>query len=185
MPRLTTHSIETAPEAAKPRLEQAQRANGFLPNLLGVLANAPAALEMYQEVGKINAKTSLSPAEIEVVQITAAVENGCDFCVAGHSKIAAKKLHMPDATINALREHGRLEDAREAALATFTLALMRQKGKVSDEELQNFLAAGYSEQQVLEVTLGIALATLCNYANNIAQSDINPELAAFAPGARL
>ena len=183
MTRLTVHTTESAPEAAQPRLEQAQKANGFLPNLLGVLANAPAALQTYQEVGKINASTSLSPAEIEVVQITAAVENGCDFCVAGHTKIASKKLRLPDETINALRQHGKLDDPREAALATFTLALMRNKGKVSDAELQAFLDAGYSEQQVLEVTLGIALATLCNYANNIAQTDINPELAAFAPKA--
>ncbi len=48
MARLTVHSVESAPEAAKARVETALKNNGFLPNLIGVLANAPAALAMYQ-----------------------------------------------------------------------------------------------------------------------------------------
>ena len=55
MARLTVHTVETAPEAAKPRVEAALKNNGFIPNLIGVLANAPEALAFYQEVGKLNA----------------------------------------------------------------------------------------------------------------------------------
>lgn len=75
MARLTVHNVESAPEAAKARVETALKNNGFLPNLIGVLANAPAALAMYQEVGALNAATSLTAGEREVVQITAAVLN--------------------------------------------------------------------------------------------------------------
>ena len=60
MARLTVHSVATAPEAAKARVEAAEKNNGFLPNLIGVLANSPQALEMYQEVGKINSRTTAS-----------------------------------------------------------------------------------------------------------------------------
>ena len=65
MARLTIHSVETAPEKAKPRVEAALKANGFLPNLIGVLANSPEALAFYQEVGKLNGETSLTPGERE------------------------------------------------------------------------------------------------------------------------
>ena len=41
------------------------------------------------------------------------------------------------------------------------------------------MAAGYAEQQVLEVILGVALATLCNFANTLAGTELNPELAAY------
>lgn len=88
MARLTIHSVQSAPDASRTRVENALKTNGFLPNLIGVLANAPAALETYQEVGKINNGTSLSSAEREVVQITAAKLNGCAFCLAGHSKVS-------------------------------------------------------------------------------------------------
>ncbi len=182
MARLTVNTLETAPEKAKERMEMVQKANGFIPNLIGVLANSPQALEMYQEVGKINRRSSLTPEEIEVVQITAAAHNGCDFCVAGHTKIGTLKLKMPENVLNALRTRTAIEDnAKYQALAQFTMQLIDKRGKVSDEELSAIKAAGYSEQNILDVVLGVALATLCNYANNVAQNDINPELQAFAP----
>lgn len=182
MARLTVNTLETAPEKAKERMEMVQKANGFIPNLIGVLANSPQALEMYQEVGKINSKSSLTPEEIEVVQITAAAHNGCDFCVAGHTKIGTLKLKMPENVLNALRARTTIEDnAKYQALAQFTMQLIDKRGKVSDEELAAIKAAGYSEQNILDVVLGVALATLCNYANNVAQNDINPELQAYAP----
>ncbi len=182
MARLTVNTLETAPEQAKERMEMVQKANGFIPNLIGVLANSPQALEMYQEVGKINSRSSLTPEEIEVVQITAAAHNGCDFCVAGHTKIGTLKLKMPENVLNALRARTTIEDnAKYQALAQFTMQLIDKRGKVSDEELAAIKAAGYSEQNILDVVLGVALATLCNYANNVAQNDINPELQAYAP----
>lgn len=180
MSRLTIHTVDTAPEAARERVEAAQKANGFLPNLIGVLANAPAALETYQVVGGINGRTSLSPAEREVVQITAATLNDCGFCVAGHTKLALKKLQMPEAVVEALRNVDAIDDPRLNALARFTVAVIEKKGQVSDEELDAFRAAGYADQQALEVVLGVSLATLCNYANSLAQTPINPELQAFA-----
>ena len=95
MARLTVHTVETAPEAAKPRVEAALKNNGFIPNLIGVLANAPEALAFYQEVGKLNAANSLTPGEIEVIQIIAARTNECGFCVAGHTKLATLKNSCP------------------------------------------------------------------------------------------
>ncbi len=180
MSRLTIQTADTAPAEAKERLLAAQKNNGFLPNLIGVLANAPTALETYQVVGAINARGSLSAVEREVVQITAATLNGCGFCVAGHTALARKKLAMPEQAIEALRTTQALDDPKLNALAQFTLAVMAQKGQVSDEELNDFLAAGYSQANALDVVLGVSLATLCNYANNLAKTPINPELQAFA-----
>jgi uncharacterized peroxidase-related enzyme len=180
MTRLAVLNVETAPSEARERLAAAQRANGYLPNLIGVLAHAPAALETYQVVGAINARTGLSAAEREVVQITAAARNGCGFCVAGHTAIARRKLGMPEDLIQALRGTQALSDPKLNALALFTLAVMEQKGAVSDEELQAFLAAGYTQANALEVVLGVSLATLCNYANNLARTPINPQLQPFA-----
>ncbi|WP_410471735.1 carboxymuconolactone decarboxylase family protein [Faucicola mancuniensis] len=181
MARLTVNTVETAPEKAKERIEAVQKANGFIPNLIGVLANSPQALEMYQEVGKMNSRNSLTPEEIEVVQITAAAHNGCDFCVAGHTKVGTK-LKMPENVLNALRKRTNIDDnAKYQAVAQFTMQLIDNRGKVSDEQLQAVKDAGYSDTNILDIVMGVALATLCNYANNVAQNDINPELQPFAP----
>ncbi len=182
MTRLTLHTLESAPEKAQQRVKNVLDNTGFIPNLIGVLANAPAALEMYQEVGKINAQTSLSSAEIEVIQITAAKVNECAFCVAGHTKIAVAKKLFSDKVLTAIRALTPFpeEESKLDALARYTIAIMLNKGAVSDEDLKAFFAAGYREQQAVEVVLGVALATLCNYTNNLAKNGINKELLPFA-----
>ena len=112
MTRLPLHTAQTAPEGSRTFVEKAQAANGFLPNLIGVLANAPEALETYLTVGQINAKGALSLAEREVVQITAARIHGCDFCVAGHTKVALKQAKLADAQVIALQNGEDTGDAK-------------------------------------------------------------------------
>jgi uncharacterized peroxidase-related enzyme len=176
MSRIALVTAATAPEEAKSRLVAAETANGFLPNLLGVLGNAPAALEAYLTLGAINAKAGLSLAERETVQITAAATHGCGFCVAGHTAIALKKADLPAAEVDALRDIEPLSDPRLAAVQAFTLAVIRARGAVSDEELQAFKAAGFTDANALEVILGVGLATICNFANNLGQPALNPQL---------
>lgn len=179
MSRITVQRIESAPEASRPYLEKAQAKNGFVPNLLGVLANAPTAIETYLTVSEINSRSSFTLAEREVVQITAATNHGCTFCVAGHTAIAYKQGKLPTDLVEGLREQTLLPDAKLEALAAFTRAIIRSRGVVSDAELAAFKAAGYGEQQVIEVILGVALATLCNFSNSLAGTELNPELAAY------
>ena len=65
-------------------------------------------------------------------------------------------------------------------LAKFTIAVINTKGRVGDEALADFLEAGYTHENALDVVLGVSLATLCNYANNLANTPINPELQPYA-----
>ena len=181
MSQFPIHTIETAPEAAKEALKAVQNVNGFIPNLIGVLANAPTALETYRTVGGINGRNSLTAVEREVVQITAAVVNGCGFCVAGHTKIALKLLKLEEALVNQIRSTARIQqDAKLDALARFTLTVILQKAKLTQAQQQAFYDAGHTKENALDVVLGVSLATLCNYANNLADTPINPELQPFA-----
>lgn len=180
MSKFQIHTIETAPEVAQEALKAVQQANGFIPNLIGVLANAPTALETYRTVGGINGRNSLTPLEREVVQITAAVVNGCGFCVAGHTKISLKALNAPKEIVDQIRATARISDSKLDTLARFTLTVMLQKAKLTEAQLNEFFAAGYNQQNAIDVILGVSLATLCNYVNNIAKTPINPELQDFA-----
>lgn len=179
MSRLPLRTIEDAPAEAQPRLEAAQKNNGFLPNLVRLLANAPVALETYQTVGEINGRASLTLAEREAVQITAATTHGCGFCVAGHTAVATKKARLDEGVIAALRDRTQVPDARLDAVARFTQAVIAARGAVSDAELAAFRQAGFDDQAALEVVLGVSLATLCNFANNLGQPELNPQLAAY------
>ncbi|HFR3977840.1 TPA: carboxymuconolactone decarboxylase family protein [Streptococcus suis] len=176
------HTLDTVRPDLRENLETVKKNNGgYIPNLIGLLANSPTALETYQTVGGINRRNSLTPTEREVVQITAAVANGCGFCVAGHTAISIKQIKMPDEILQALRQGTPIEaDAKLDTLARFTLAVIHEKGKVGDQLLQEFFQAGYTAENALDVVLGVSLATLCNYANNLINTPINPELQAYA-----
>jgi uncharacterized peroxidase-related enzyme len=176
MPTLPLHTIESAPQEAKDLLTAAEKANGYLPNLLRVLANAPVALETYLTVSRINARSSLTLSEREVVQITAAATHGCGFCVAGHTAIAYKQARLDEATVESLRSLGHVPNERLEAVARFTKAVISQRGRVDGAELEAFKAAGFTDQAALEVVLGVSLATLCNFANNLGGAPLNPEL---------
>jgi len=176
MSRLPLQSIESAPEAAKEALAAAAKTNGYLPNLLALLANAPVALETYLTVSGINARSSLSLPEREAVQITAASIHGCGFCVAGHTAIAYKKAGLDEATVEALRSGRSPSDSRLNAVAAFTKAVIATRGAVGDDALAAFKSAGFDDQAALEVVLGVSLATLCNFANNLGQPPLNPQL---------
>ena len=56
------HTTETAPEASAPIVEAIHKNMGFVPNLIGVLADAPAAVEAYAAVMDIFERSSLSNA---------------------------------------------------------------------------------------------------------------------------
>jgi AhpD family alkylhydroperoxidase len=179
MPRLPLRTISDAPDETKGALTAAEKTNGFLLNLLRILANAPVALETYLTVSAINARSSLTLAEREAVQITAAAVYGCGFCVAGHTAIAAKKVQMEPSVIAALRSRTTVDAPRINAVAQCTEAVISSRGAVSDDALATFKQAVFNEPAALEVVLGVSLATLCNFANNLGQPPLNEQLARY------
>lgn len=182
MTRLTLHTADSAPSDSRPLVERAIAANGYLPNLIGVLANAPAALETYLTVLGLNAKAGLTLAEREVVQITAARIHGCEFCVAGHTAIALKKAGLPATAVVALQFGAPTGAPRLDAVRAFAEAVIASRGAVDDAALAAFRDAGFDDAGALEVVLGVSLATLCNFANSLAQSPVNPQLEPYRPG---
>lgn len=179
MSHFPIHDVESAPEAAKPLLKGAQERMGFLPNLYRHMAEAPASLEGYLTLSEIYGKSSLSEAEQQIVLLAASAENNCDFCVAAHSDMAKNAGLSEEIVTETAHGHAYdIPDERLRALATFTRAVVAERGHPTEEQLEVFMASGYGHQQVLEVILGVTLKTLSNYTNHIAQTDLNEELKA-------
>ncbi|MBI3994211.1 MAG: carboxymuconolactone decarboxylase family protein [Candidatus Lambdaproteobacteria bacterium] len=176
MSHFPLHTLETAPAGAQPILNGVKAKMGFVPNLLAKLAEAPVALEAYTTLSGIFDKASLAPGERQLVLLTSAVENACEFCVAAHSA-GAKRVKVNPQVVSALREGKTVPDARLKALTDFTRAVVQERGWVGEQKVEGFLAAGFTPQQVLEVLVGVTLKTLSNYANHIVDTPLNAELA--------
>ncbi len=166
MSQLPIHTVETAPPEARQALTKASAAFGFLPNLLGKLANAPAALEAYLAVSAAFNRTSLNPLERQVVLLTASFVNQCPYCVAAHSMLAGA-AGGDRATVDALRAGRTIADERLEALRRYTEHLVERRGQADPHETQRFLDAGFDKAQIYEVITGITQKTLSNYSDHV------------------
>lgn len=173
------HTLDTAPEAAKETLAGAKKAHGFLPNLLAVMAEAPALLKAYRTLAGLFDETSLSPSERQVVLLAVSYQNGCEYCVAAHSVIAGMQK-VPEHVVQAIRAGWPIADRKLEALRRFTTALVTSRGRPSHADTAVFLSAGYTKSQILEVVLGVGMKTLSNYTNHIAETPLDQAFAKAA-----
>lgn len=180
MSHFKIHSIQTAPAIAQPLLEGSLKKYGFIPNLHGGLAEAPAALKAYIELTALFDQTSLSPTERQVVLLIASAENHCTYCVAAHSMIAKHMVKADPAIVDAIRNLQPMPDSKLDALASFTRIVVKNRGFVGGKALDDFIAAGYSRVQVLEVVLGVTFKTLSNYSNHIIETPLDAAFQAEA-----
>jgi len=165
-------TIESAPEQARPLLEKAKTNYGFVPNLLGVMAHAPATLEAYMTLSGLFDQTSLSPTERQVVLLAISAENQCTYCVAAHTVIAQIQNVDADA-VEAIRNGEPIPDAKLEALRRFAVEVVTTRGWPTDEARQAFHDAGYTDAQRLEVNLGVGMKTLSNYTNHAADTPLD------------
>ncbi|WP_321342591.1 carboxymuconolactone decarboxylase family protein [Breoghania sp.] len=185
MTEFTTHTLESAPEASRPFLEDSLKSFGRVPGMHAVMAEAPALLEGYKVLHKLFAQdTSFDKDELTVVWQAINVEHECHYCVPAHTGIA-KMMKVDDAISEALRNETPLPNARLEALRTFTLQVVRQRGDVTDAQAQTFLDAGFTKRQILEVILGVSQKVMSNYTNHLAETPVDKPMQAFAWEKRL
>lgn len=179
MSNFETHTTETAPLASKPALEGAKKAFGFVPNLLGTMATAPALLDGYLALAGIFEKTNLSETERQIILMTNNRLNGCAYCMAAHTTIS-QMAKVPADVIEALRNDTPIADPKLEALRRFAAVINETRGWPTNADVNRFLSAGYTVQTVLEVIVGASLKVMSNYTNHIAATELD---AAFAPNA--
>lgn len=159
---------------ARERLEEAKTRLGFIPNMYGAMANSPGLLDTYVHgYNLFRSQSGFTPAEQEVVFLAISRENGCTYCVAAHSFIADKMSGVPAAVTDAIRDGKPIPDAKLAKLHDFARLMVQRRGLPRVEDVNEFLAAGYSEKQVLEIVLALAVKTLSNYANHMFHTPVD------------
>ncbi len=179
MLKLDTLNKETATGNAQEILGAVEGKYGFVPNLLATFAHSPAVLEAYTGLQGALDKTRLTPVEQQAVLIAISVENGCEYCVPAHSTVAGM-VGVEAGILAELRAGAKVSDPKLDALVTFVRAVVRAQGRVSQDTVDAFFAAGYDKTHVLEVITGVALKTISNYTNHIFDVDLDAAFSANA-----
>lgn len=175
---LPAKTIETAEPKGKALLETAKATLGFIPNMYANMVNSPGLLEAYLTgYASFRNDSGFTAPEQEVVFLTISRENGCEYCVSAHSFLADMKSGLAPEVTDAIRNGTPIADAKLAALAEFTKAVSGTRGLPSRAATETFLAAGYSERQILEIVLALAVKTISNYSNHLFHTPLDPVFA--------
>ncbi|MCE6998284.1 carboxymuconolactone decarboxylase family protein [Saccharothrix sp. S26] len=163
------HTLDTAPAASRPLMESTVAHLGHLPTAVALLAESPEMLGGFLHANGLFEASTLDPLAREVVVMTIATRNGCRVCVAMHTG-RLRQLDAEPALIAALRSGEPLVDPRLEALRRFTLRVLATAGEVPEGELAEFLDAGFTTRNALEVVLGIGTYTMSTLANRLVRA---------------
>jgi alkylhydroperoxidase family enzyme len=179
MTSFPVHTLESAPEGSKPALRQLQSAFGMIPNIIGAMATSPVLINSLVGLfGNVHGG-SFTEAQVQVVLLTDAVTNASTWAVAFHTTLALKE-GIDAADVQAIRD-GRLpKDRKFAALSSLAKTMIEKRGRLDDQDVERFLAAGFDKDHLLELIAAVAASTITNYTGSITKPPLE---APFAPHA--
>ena len=168
-PVLTKDSVST--DSSK-HLQQTLSKFGFIPNLLGVMANSSTAIDAYLSISNIFSKSSFSATEQQIILLTVSYYHNCNYCMAAHSAISDMQ-DVDSSVVYAIRNNQPIVDEKLESLRNLTWQLVDKRGWINENDLQNFLNSGYEPNQVLEILVGISQKILSNFTNHLANTPLD------------
>ena len=172
MTRLQALDPKEATGRSKELFEGIQAKLGMVPNMMRTMGNSSVVLEGYLNLSEILGKGSLGGKLGELLALTVAENNACNYCLSAHSFIGEKLVGIDTETLEAAREAIN-NDPKIAAALQFAKTLIEKNGRVSAEDVDTVKAAGYTDGAVGEIVAHVALNIFTNYFNNTANTDID------------
>lgn len=166
MQTFPVHTIDSAPELSKPALQDLQQAFGMLPNIAGAMATSPVLIGSLVALFQKVHGGSFTEAQIECVLLTNAVTNASAWPVAFHTTLALQEGIDP-ADVQAMRERRVPKDGKLAALSTLARTLIEKRGHLAEQDADQFIAAGFRKDHLLEVIAIVAASTITNYTASV------------------
>jgi uncharacterized peroxidase-related enzyme len=167
MTRVDIHTTDTAPSESRDGLAALHAKFGTTLDIFGAMAASPAVLNTFLALdGAIAAHTSLDAKTREVIHLTVANVNTCDYCQGAYT-MAAKIAGFDVEQTKQIRR-GRVEgDDKLSALLALAREIAGSKGHVEDGTWKTVLEAGWSEQQVLEALTDTVRTVFTNSFNHL------------------
>lgn len=171
MQRIPTADLSKAAGRTKEQLETVQRKMGRVPNLHATMANSPAVLNAYLRLHDALSQTSLDTRLRELVAVTVASVNDCEYCLAAHTAVG-RSLKVDDSELLNAQE-GDSSDPKTLAALRFARALVEKRGRVSDADVASVRAAGFGNAAVLELVASTVMNIFTNYCSHVAETKVD------------
>ncbi|WP_420603687.1 carboxymuconolactone decarboxylase family protein [Flagellimonas sp.] len=159
--------VSTANQAIFDNLEKAV---GFVPNLYATYAYSENALGNYLNFA--NAKTSLKAKEKEAVNLAVSEVNDCLYCLSAHTAIGKMNGFTEDQILE-LRAGRASFDNKLDALAKLAKNITENRGATDATVVDNFFAAGWTKENLIDTIVLVGDKTISNYINNTTEIPVD------------
>jgi len=172
MPRIPVHTVDDAPEPSRGALKELEATYGKVLNIHGEMAHSPAVLHAYVALQDVlREHSTLDAPTREAIALAVGNEDDCDYCQAAHTG-GGKAAGLSDDEMLAVRR-GRAEDTKLDALLRVAREFTSKVGATSDESWDEALEAGWSDEQLTELTTHVTLNLLTNYFNHHVHTELD------------
>jgi uncharacterized peroxidase-related enzyme len=173
MSRLSVPNLESTTGATASVYAQIKKAIGNVPNTFAAIgAHGPDALKAILLADNVLAAGNLTKRDQETIKLVISGVAGCDYCEAAHSLLGKLAGLKPEELKN-IRDGKPTGDAKRDALIRFVRTLAASSGTVSDADFAAIKAAGYSDAQLVDISLAFATTVFTNVFNRINDTAID------------
>jgi uncharacterized peroxidase-related enzyme len=171
MSRIAIPTLAEAPAESRATLEGVTKRLGWTPNLFRLMALSPNTLTAFVALSGTLSRT-LDIATIEAMGMVVSEGSGCEYCLQSHTFLGMRFAKLDAAELE-LNRRGQSRDPKRAAAVRFAKAVADRRGKVSDGELDDVRAAGFTDANIVAIAGLTAQFLFTNFMNNIAQVDLD------------
>jgi alkylhydroperoxidase family enzyme len=143
----------------------------MISNIAGAMAHSSVLIDSLVALFQNVHGGSFTEAQIQCVLLTNAVTNASAWPVAFHTALALNEGLDP-ADVQAVRERRVPKDAKLAALSTLARTLIEKRGHLAEQDADQFIAAGFGKDHLLEVIAIVAASTITNYTGSVTHPPI-------------
>ncbi|MEQ4722068.1 carboxymuconolactone decarboxylase family protein [Nonomuraea sp. B19D2] len=166
MRRLNALNPTEAPEKSRELLDDIISRRGSVGEMVSTMAHSPALLQGYLELSRAMKRSKLPRTLSEKISLALQEWIGCGLCLDAHAA-AGRAAGLSEADITLARQ-GTSTDAREAALIAVATRVLAEPSSLTDEDVAELRAHGWSDRIIAEIPGLVALNLLTGSFNLLA-----------------
>lgn len=169
MPRLSAASAGPTIGVTGKIVDKIETAIGEIPNTFNALEeHCPTAVGAMLADGSL-ATGALNRHDQATINLVISHVAGCDYCVAAHSMLG-RLAGLTPAELLQIRKDEPTGNAKRDALVRFMHRLARTGGFINDDDFGTIKAAGYSDEQLVDISLSFETIAIVKCINPPQQS---------------
>ncbi len=181
--RFPVPELDSLPDDIRARVVAVSEKSGFIPNVFLAFAHRPDEFRAFFAFhdALMEKSDGLTKAERELIVVATSAANGCLYCVVAHGAILRIRMKNPliadQVAVNPLKAD---LSERERAIVRFALLVSQDSAAVTDDELDQMRAQGFTDDEIWDIGAITSLFALSNRYANFAGIRPNEEFYSMA-----